>query len=90
MMKKQFIILFLGLLFPMMAFSQTDVALAPEFGGRVSLKSVEAAEVVVETHLLLKGDMQAFDNPLVHTQGNSSANFRGEGDVGLRKSHHGE
>ena len=34
---KQIIILVLGLLFPFVAFPQTDVALDPEFGGRVSV-----------------------------------------------------
>jgi hypothetical protein len=37
MRSKQIIILMLGLFFPMIAFSQTDVALDPELGGRISL-----------------------------------------------------
>lgn len=37
MKNKQIILLILGLFFPLIAFSQTDVALDPEFGGRVSI-----------------------------------------------------
>ena len=37
MRRKHIFMLMLGLVFPMMALAQTDVALDPEFGGRVSL-----------------------------------------------------
>ena len=58
-MKKQFIILVLGLLFPMMAFPQTDVALDPEFGGRVSL-SVDK-RITKGLHVSLEEEVR-FDN----------------------------
>ena len=59
MKNKQFIILLLGLFFPMMSFSQTDVALDPEFGGRVSA-SVDK-KITKGLHVSLEEEVR-FDN----------------------------
>ena len=49
----------LGLVFPTMAFSQTDVALDPEFGGRVSI-SVDK-KITKGLHVSLEEEVR-FDN----------------------------
>ena len=49
----------LGLFFPMMSFSQTDVALDPEFGGRVSLRLDK--RIVRGLHVSLEEEVR-FDN----------------------------
>ena len=60
MKSKQIIILVLGLLSPMMAFSQTDVALNPEFGGRVSL-SVDK-KITKGLHISLEEEVRLDNN----------------------------
>ena len=59
MKNKQIVILMLGLFFPMMSFSQTDVALDPEFGGRVSV-SVDK-KITKGLHASLEEEVR-FDN----------------------------
>ena len=59
MKNKQIVILMLGLFFPMMSFSQTDVALDPEFGGRVSA-SVDK-KITKGLHVSLEEEVR-FDN----------------------------
>ena len=59
MFRKQIIILILGLVFPMMAFSQTDVALDPELGGRVAV-SVDK-KITKGLHASLEEEVR-FDN----------------------------
>ena len=59
MRNKQIIILMLGMFFPIMVFSQTDVALNPEVGGRVSL-SVDK-KIVKGLHVTLEEEVR-FDN----------------------------
>ena len=59
MKSKHVILLMLGLFFPMMAFAQTDVALDPEFGGRVSV-SVDK-KITKGLHVSLEEEVR-FDN----------------------------
>jgi hypothetical protein len=59
MKNKHVFLLMLGLLLPMMAFSQTDVALDPEFGGRVSV-SVDK-RITKGLHVSLEEEVR-FDN----------------------------
>ena len=61
MKSKQIIILVLGLFFPLMAFPQTDVALDPEFGGRVSLSLDK--RITKGLHVSLEEEVR-FDNNL--------------------------
>ncbi len=59
MKSKQIIILMLGILFPILATAQTDVALAPEFGGRVSLRLDK--RITKGLHISLEEEVR-FDN----------------------------
>ena len=59
MSRKHIIILILGLVLPLMAFSQTDVALDPEFGGRVAV-SVDK-KIAKGLHIYLEEEVR-FDN----------------------------
>ena len=59
MRRKHVIILMLGLVLPMMAFAQTDVALDPEFGGRLSLGA--DWKITKGLHLSLEEEVR-FDN----------------------------
>ena len=59
MKSKQIIILVMGLVFSMMAFSQTDVAMDPEFGGRVAI-SVDK-KITKGLHVSLEEEVR-FDN----------------------------
>ena len=59
MKNKRVLILMLGLLFPIMAFPQTDVALDPELGGRVSV-SVDK-KITKGLHVSLEEEVR-FDN----------------------------
>ena len=59
MKNKQIIILMLGLVLPMMAFAQTDVALEPEFGGRLSVGA--DWKITKGLHLSLEEEVR-FDN----------------------------
>lgn len=59
MKNKQIIILMLGLVLPMMAFAQTDVALDPEFGGRLSVGA--DWKITKGLHLSLEEEAR-FDN----------------------------
>ena len=59
MSRKHIIILILGLILPLMAFSQTDVALDPEFGGRVAV-SVDK-KIAKGLHVSLEEEVR-FDN----------------------------
>ena len=59
MKNKRVLILMLGLLFPIMAFPQTDVALDPEFGGRVSVSLDK--KITKGLHVSLEEEVR-FDN----------------------------
>ena len=59
MKKKRIILLVFGLVFPIVAFSQTDVALNPEFGGRVAV-SVDK-KITKGLHISLEEEVR-FDN----------------------------
>ena len=59
MKKKQIVLLILGFVFPIMSFSQTDVALDPEFGGRVSVSADK--KIIKGLHVSL-GEEVRFDN----------------------------
>lgn len=59
MSKTQVFILILGMFFPLMVFSQTDTALDPEFGGRISV-SVDK-KIVHRLHVSLEEEAR-FDN----------------------------
>ena len=65
MKSKQIIILMLGILFPILATAQTDVALAPEFGGRVSLsldkRIVKGLHVSLEEEVRFDNNFGSFD-----------------------------
>ena len=65
MKSKQIIILLLGLLFPVLAIAQTDVALDPEFGGRLSFtldkKIVRRLHVSLEEEVRFDNNFGAFD-----------------------------
>lgn len=65
MKSKQIIILMLGLVFPLMAFSQTDVALDPEFGGRITVfldkKIANGFHVSIEEELRLDNNFGSLD-----------------------------
>lgn len=60
MRRKHIVILVLGLFFPVMAFSQTDVALDPELGGRVSV-SVDK-RIVNRLHISLEEEVRFDQN----------------------------
>ena len=59
MKNKQIIVLILGLVLPMVAFAQTDVALDPEFGGRLSIGA--DWKIIKGLHLSLEEEVR-FDN----------------------------
>ena len=59
MRNKQIILWMLGMFFPIMVFSQTDVALDPELGGRVSL-GVDK-KIIKGLHVILEEEVR-FDN----------------------------
>lgn len=65
MKSKQIIILLLGLLFSVLAIAQTDVALDPEFGGRLSFtldkKIVRRLHVSIEEEVRFDSNFGAFD-----------------------------
>lgn len=58
-MKKKITIILFGMLFPLMALSQTDVVLDPEFGGRMSLSLDK--KIVKRLHVSLEEELR-FDN----------------------------
>lgn len=65
MRSKQIIILVLGWFFPLMAFSQTDVALDPEFGGRVSVtvdkRIIQGLHISLEEEARFDNNFSGFD-----------------------------
>ena len=65
MRSKQIIILVLGWFFPFMAFSQTDVALDPEFGGRVSVtvdkRIIQGLHISLEEEARFDNNFSGFD-----------------------------
>ena len=65
MKSKQIIILVLGWFFPLMAFSQTDVALDPEFGGRVSVtvdkRIIQGLHISLEEEARFDNNFSGFD-----------------------------
>jgi hypothetical protein len=65
MRRKQIIILILGWFFPLMAFSQTDVALDPEFGGRVSVtvdkRIIQGLHISLEEEARFDNNFSGFD-----------------------------
>ena len=65
MRSKQIIILVLGCFFPLMAFSQTDVALDPEFGGRVSVtvdkRIIQGLHISLEEEARFDNNFSGFD-----------------------------
>ncbi len=65
MLRKQFVILIFGLFFPFWAFPQTDVALDPELGGRMSLsldkKIVKGLHVSLEEEARFDNNFGSFD-----------------------------
>ena len=83
MKSKQIIILVLGLLSPMMAFSQTDVALNPEFGGRVSL-SVDK-KITKGLHISLEEEVRLDNNfgSLDRLQTTLALNYKVHPDIKL-------
>ena len=65
MKSKQIIILMLGLLIPVLASAQTDVALDPEFGGRVSVsldkRITRGLHISIEEEVRIDNNFGSFD-----------------------------